>query len=340
MLGILALLLLWYGFRPLLVIFGGLLLGVLLNGLSRFVQRHTPLSYAWAFGVVMVVLLGLIGGGSWLIGGQLASQADILAQKTPEAIRALTASIREFTWGEWLLSNLPSSEEVSEASSESSDAGGESSPSSNPLVGIFAATLGTITNLFVVLLIGVYLALHRRLYAKGLLHLIPPRHKERAKEALQSVIHALRWWFVGRFASMATVGLLTALGLMLLGVPLALTLGLLAAVISFVPYIGPIVSFVPAILMGYLEGPQTAIYVLVLMMLIQFMETYLLTPLIQKRVVSLAPVLLISAQLLMGTAAGILGVIVATPLTVMLVVLVQMLYVEDGLDDQVEVLGE
>lgn len=341
LLGVLALLLLWNGFKLLLVIFAGVLFGVFLNGLTRLVQRRTPLAYGWSFGLVVVVLVALLGLFGWLIGGQIASQADELAQKIPEAIQALTSSIREFTWGEWLLSNLPSFEEVSQSSGDSSEAGGEGGVTTHPLARFFAATLGSLTNLVVALLIGIYAALHRRLYAKGLLHLVPSRHRKRAKEVLQSVIHALRWWFVGRFASMAAVGLLTAVGLVILGVPLALTLGLLAAAFSFVPYIGPLFSFVPAILMGYLESPQTALYVLGLMMLVQFLESYLITPLIQKRAVSIAPVLLISAQLLMGTAAGILGILVATPFTVMLVVLIQLLYVEDMLGDKdVAVLGE
>ena len=341
LLGVLALLLVWFGFRLLLVIFGGLLFGVLLNGLTHLLQHRTSLSYGWSFGIVVIVLVGLLGFLGWLIGGQIASQADELAQKIPEAIQALTASIREFTWGEWLLSNLPSFEEASQTSSDAQNSGSNGGGTAQPLARFFAATLGSLTNLVVALLIGIYAALHRKLYAKGLLHLVPSRQKERAKEVLHAVIHALRWWFVGRFASMAAVGALTAVGLMILGVPLALTLGLLAAAFSFVPYVGPLFSFVPAILMGYLESPQTALYVLGLMMLVQFLESYLITPLIQKRAVSIAPVLLISAQLLMGTAAGILGVLVATPFTVMVVVLVQLLYVEDMLGDRdVEVLGE
>ena len=328
LLGVLILLLVWFGFRLFLVIFGGLLFGVLLNGLTCLVQRRTPLSYAWSFGVVVIVLVGLLGLFGWLVGDQIASQTDELAQKLPEAVDAVTAGLQDYTWGRWLLERLPASEDIGDGQGQQ-------------IARFFTTTLGSFASLLVALIIGIYAALHRQLYARGLLHLIPPKRRKRAREVLYAIVHALRWWFVGQFAAMAVIGLLTAVGLMILGVPLALTLGLLVAAFSFVPYLGPIVSFVPVILMSYLESPQTALYAFGLMMLVQFLESYLITPLIQKRAVSIPPVLLISAQLLMGTAAGVLGVLVATPFTVMVVVLIQMLYVEDVLGDQaVAVLGE
>jgi predicted PurR-regulated permease PerM len=136
---------------------------------------------------------------------------------------------------------------------------------------------------------------------------------------------------------MSLVGILTALGLWLLGVPLALILGLIAALLEFVPYIGTILSAVPAILLALLQGPMQALWVVLLYFVIQSIESYLLTPLVQQRVVSLPPALVLAAQVLMGVLFGAWGIILATPLTAALLVLVQMLYIEDILGDPVKV---
>ena len=135
---------------------------------------------------------------------------------------------------------------------------------------------------------------------------------------------------------MIIIGVLTAVGLWLLGVPLALTLGLLAALLTFIPNIGPILAVVPAALLALLQSPTRALYVVLLYLGIQTVESYLLTPLMQKRTVSLPPALTIFAQVLMGILVGRIGLVLATPLTAALFVLVKMLYVEDILGDSIE----
>jgi predicted PurR-regulated permease PerM len=149
--------------------------------------------------------------------------------------------------------------------------------------------------------------------------------------------YTLRWWLVGRIAGMTAVGILTWIGLMLLGVPLSFTLATLAAVLDFVPNIGPIIAAIPALLVGLTESPMTGLYVALLYIAIQIAEGSLMTPLIEQETVSLAPVLLLSAQLIMGVLFGVLGLLLATPILVVLVILIKMLYIEDVLGDSVEV---
>ncbi|MBW3599182.1 MAG: AI-2E family transporter, partial [Planctomycetes bacterium] len=119
-----------------------------------------------------------------------------------------------------------------------------------------------------------------------------------------------------RLASMAVVGVLTAVGLLVLGVPLALGLAILAALLSFVPFLGPVVSAVPAVLVAFVESPTLALWVVGLYGAVQLVETYLVTPFIQQRAVSLPPSALLAAQILMGIMGGILGILLATPLAV------------------------
>jgi predicted PurR-regulated permease PerM len=137
---------------------------------------------------------------------------------------------------------------------------------------------------------------------------------------------------LGKLAAMIAVGLLTWLGLLALDIPLSLTLALLAALLTFFPNFGPVLSAVPAVLLGLLEGPARAAYVVALYLGVQTVESYILTPLIQRQTLSLPPALTLVAQVVLGTLAGAIGVAVATPLTVVLIVLVTHLYVEDVLE--------
>ena len=144
----------------------------------------------------------------------------------------------------------------------------------------------------------------------------------------------LRRWLVGQSLLAACVALLTGAGLMLLGAPFAIALGLLAGLMEFVPYIGPFVAAVPAILVGFAEGPQLALKIALLFLVIQMLESYVLAPLIQHKAVYLPPAAILFAQVLMGAIVGALGVAVATPLAAAVMVAVSMLYVEDALGDK------
>jgi predicted PurR-regulated permease PerM len=197
-----------------------------------------------------------------------------------------------------------------------------------------------LTSGLVVIIIGLYAAATPTVYINGIVRLLPPSRRQRGRAVLRALGQALRWWLVGRIASMAVVGVLTAIGLWVAGVPLAFVLGLIAALLSFVPYIGPLAAVIPAALVALAEDPTKVIYVFALYGAVQLLESYLITPLIQERAVSIPPAVLIAAQVIMGVLAGAAGVLMATPLAVVLIVLVQMLYLEDVLGDSVSTLGE
>ena len=127
---------------------------------------------------------------------------------------------------------------------------------------------------------------------------------------------------------MAVIGVCTGAGLWLLGIPLPLTLAVLAGIMNFVPNIGPIIAGVPAVLLGLQQGTNVALYVLLFYFLLQFAESYFLTPLIDQHQVSIPPGLMLSAQLVLGVIAGFLGLLLATPLTVLAMILVNDLVVQ------------
>jgi predicted PurR-regulated permease PerM len=131
---------------------------------------------------------------------------------------------------------------------------------------------------------------------------------------------------------MCVVGVLTAIGLWALGVPFVLSFAVLAAGLDFIPNIGPVISAVPAVLVALLQSPMTALWVAVLYLAIQVLESYILAPIVQHRAVDLPPALLISSQVLLAVLLGVPGLLFATPLTVVLLVLVRRLYIADFLE--------
>jgi predicted PurR-regulated permease PerM len=189
-------------------------------------------------------------------------------------------------------------------------------------------------NFVMVAFIGLYLAIDPGIYRRGLLSLVPLDRRARAAEILAAVGEALRGWLLGQVFAMLVVGVLATIGLWLLGIPLALALGLLAALLGFIPYLGPLAAAVPAVLLALLAGPQQALQVALLYVGIQLLEGYFLTPLVQQRAVHLPPALTISAMVVMGGLLGGLGLALAVPLTAAAIVLVQKLYVEDVLGDR------
>jgi predicted PurR-regulated permease PerM len=186
----------------------------------------------------------------------------------------------------------------------------------------------------VILFVGLYVAAQPSLYQRGIRRLVPVARRQRADEVLFEVTSVLRWWLIGKILSMVLVGVLTTLGLWWLDVPLALTFGLLAAALTFIPNFGPVLSVVPPALLALADDPTRAIYVAALYLAIQTVESYAVTPLIQRRTVSMPPALTITSQIVLGVLVGGIGVAVATPLTAAAMTMVRMLYVEDLLEQQ------
>ena len=313
----------------LLLLFFGLLLAVLLRGLARWVGGKTGLSCAWA---LTAVILALVGGTIlffWLVAPRVGDQVGDLTTKLPAAVTQLRELIgRKYAWAKPFMENAS----VAEMADVPTLLG--------RLTGFASRTFGIVVNVVVVIIIGIYLAAAPKANLDGVVSLFPPRRRERTREVLIEVGETMRLWMVGQLIPMAAIAVLTTVGLWILRVELAVTIGILAGLFNFIPNFGPLLALVPAALVALSDGPEKVLWVVGLFIFAQSLEGYVITPLVQQRMVQLPPVVTIAMQVVMGLLVGGIGVALAAPLTAAGLVLVKMLYVEDVLKEPTELPSE
>jgi predicted PurR-regulated permease PerM len=326
---ILVALLAWAVADVLLLGFLGVLLAVVLRTVAKPIARRSPLSSRGALGAVVLLLaVALAGLGGWLV-PEIVAQTDQLVERVGDAIEQLEAIVPEYI-------------DLDNFGADGEGLGGILNRGNgqwlNPdnvlsqLMDTFALTLGVLANVLFVLFIGLFVAFDPSLYRNGIVSLIPLKGRKRAREAIDKIVEGLRAWLLGRIISMIVIGIVTSLGLWILNIPLALVLGLIAALLEFVPVVGPLVAAVPGVLIAFTLGFTPAIYVALFYLVVQQLEGNVLTPIVQQQVVSLPPALGLSTVLAMGILFGVLGILVATPLTVVVFILVRMIYVKDTLE--------
>ncbi|HQU46311.1 MAG TPA: AI-2E family transporter, partial [Pirellulales bacterium] len=182
--------------------------------------------------------------------------------------------------------------------------------------------------------LGVFISVDPDLYKRSLVRLVPLDRRPRAREVIDRAAGALWRWTLGRLLSMATVAVGATIGFWLIGMPLALMLGLFAGLMNFIPNLGPLIWLAPAMLLAFVQSPAHALYVGILFGVVQSTEGYLITPLVQQRMVHLSPAIALSVQVTFGALWGFPGLALATPLAAMALVLIEKLYIEDVLGDR------
>ena len=330
--GLLLLALLYYTFDVVLLVFAAALLAIFLSGLADVIKPYVKLGDGLRVLLVSVILLAVVGGTIALLSPSIADQMRHLREELPKSAVSVTHYLSQFGWGRSLIEQLPSFEDVRSNINLSSLLSG--------VGGVFTSTLGAFGNVAIVVLLAIYLASEPRFYSEGFVRLFPIPRRPRVTEILHQVYESLRWWLIGKFGSMLFIGFLTWTGLSILGVPIALTLALLAGLLSFIPNFGPIISAVPALLIAFVDSPITAVYVLILYIGVQIIESNVITPLIERETVELPPALTVVFQLGLGSLVGGLGLVLATPLLAMIVVIVQLVYLQDILGDREQGLAD
>lgn len=323
---ILLLILVYFTFDVLLLIFAGALLAIFLRGLADVLCKYTNISEGIGVLVISVLIIAVLAGAIAFLAPDVADQVRHLREALPESAREAAAYISRFGWGRALIDQLPSVDDLRSNINASILLAG--------VGGFFSSTMGAVGNFFIVILLAIYFAIEPRFYTRGFTNLFPVARRTRVREILYAIGDTLSWWLIGKVCSMVFIGLLTWVGLSLLGVPLALALGVIAGLLSFIPNFGPIISALPALLLAFVESPMTALYVLILFIGVQLVESNVVTPFIERKTVEIPPALTIVFQLALAVLVGGLGLVLATPLLAVLIVLVQMVYVEDILGDR------
>jgi predicted PurR-regulated permease PerM len=306
-----------------LIVFASILLALLLHGGSGLLVGWTGMGRGYALALFVIAL---VSGFLLLVlvaAPVLAQQAAQLWEQLPLALEAVRARVATQSWGPGLLAQI-SAESVLNTGSGGALAGSATS--------VLASGFGALTDFAIICVVAVFLAADPTSYRAGFVTLFAPEDRERASRVLDEVAHTLQGWLLAQLLAMAVIGVLTTIGLWLLGVQLAVVLGVIVALLTFIPNLGPILAAAPAVLLALAESPVLAAYVVALSILVQIIEGNVTTPLIQRRSLALPPALILAAQLMMAGVSGLLGLALATPLVAVAITLTRLLYVQGYLE--------
>lgn len=314
---------LWALIDVLLLLFACALVALILLTITNALRRRIPLPFGVALGLTTLGLLALLVGAFTFFGATLQGEFAEIAQRLPVAWAELQARLQGSPAGAALVERAQ-----------------RLAPSGQVLVAgatrVLTAVGGGISGVAIVLVGGLYLAAQPRLYSGGLLRMVPHDSRTQVAETLDAVTVSLRNWLKGQGLGMLFVGCATGLGLWLVGVPAAWAIGLIAGLAEFVPYLGILVAGIPAVVLAFGQGTNTGLWTIGVLVAVQQIQGNLVMPLLQNRMVDLPPAITIFGIIAAGILFGIAGVLLATPLTIVILVLVRQLYLGE---DKQEVLA-
>lgn len=335
----------------LLLVLAGIVVAVLLLAVAEPIEHRMKLSARWSLFVAGGTIGLIIALVFWLVGSQVHSQFADLAVRLPQAVQSFEARIAKAIPGieadeDAAAPGGASSQNQSASQEEQADQGRTSGILSlsrdvvSWLTSFGATALEVLANLILVIIAGVFFAADPATYRRGLVKLLPPSCHSRVNDTLVDCGHALHSWLMAELLAMATVGVLVGLGTWVVGLPSPLALALFAGLMEFIPIVGPLLGAVPALLLALTQGGTTFLWTVLLFLAIQQLESNVITPMIQRRMVRIPPALLLFSVLALGLLFGVLGIVVAAPLTVVTFVIVNRLYIRDALHEAAEVPGE
>lgn len=310
--------------QVLLLVFAGVLLAILLRSIATAIDSLLGMGPGWCLALALTGIVMLVALGSWLLLPDIVTQGQQLVDQLPRGWDELRQRLSGI-FGNAGMIDYAFDRVASPSRGAMQDIVGG-------VFGVVSGTLGFLGSGLVILFTGIYLAADPNTYRGGLIRLVPPAHRDRARRIVDEIDRVLLWWLIGKLIGMALIGVLTYLGLWALGMPLALSLALIAALLTFVPNFGPIIAAAPAVLIALGDGLNQAALVVLLYVSVQAVESYLITPLIQQRTISMPPALTLTMQLVAAVLLGIMGLALATPLTAAGIVLVRELYVKGLLE--------
>jgi predicted PurR-regulated permease PerM len=301
--------------------FASVLLAVALTTLAEKVSLGGRIPHSIAVVLTLFTMLLLSIGFFWWFGPRLLAEFQELAKQVPRGLDEAQRWLQSSRLGAQLGAMTPPlSSQVPSPTSMVQSAGS-----------FLGAGVSVLADILIFFIIGTFLAVSPTRYSEGVVQLLPRRAWPNAQRLLAATATALRRWLLARVSLMVLIAVLFGLGLLFLGIPLGFPLAVLAGVLTFIPYAGPALALIPAATVAFLESPNHALYVLLLYCGVQLIESYVFEPLVEGRAVSLPPALILMAQVASAVWLGAIGIVIATPLLVVIGVCVQVLYIEGQL---------
>src|SRR5437763_15176743 len=285
--------------QPLLLIIGGMIFAVFLDGGVRFLGRYLPIARAWRLLLVLLLGFGFIGWVIWFAGTTIGAQFEALREVVTAQFDRLIAFAKS-------LGLMPQG--------QPNDLGSQLLGGVARLTSAVGSVIGAVASVIAMLVIGIFMASEPRLYDRGIAWMLPLRHRTGFYRLAEHAGFTLRRLLFGRLIGLTFEGLFTWVMLILGGVPMAGLLGLVTGVLAFIPNIGAIASGVLMVAVGFSAGPDQGVWAIVVYFLVHNIEGYLVTPYIARRTVDLAPAVVLAMQLLMGALFGVLGILFADPI--------------------------
>ncbi len=303
-------------FSVFLLILAGALIAIFFHGLSGLICRKTKWKQGVCLAISVIGVVILTTGLFWLMGAKIQAQVAELSDTLPATIENAKSQLSKNPIGKLVVEKANAPETTKKAKALAST--------------FFKSTFGVFADIYVVLFLGIFFTISPAIYKKGIVALIPKKGQHKGEDVLTKLGENLKKWLKGKIFSMAVVMILTAIGLAIIGIPMWLVLAIIAGLLSFIPNFGPLIALIPAVLVGLMQSPATAAIVAGLYILIQVVESNFITPMVQQKLINTPPALIITAQLLISPLTGGWGLVLATPLMLILMILVQELYLKNN----------
>jgi predicted PurR-regulated permease PerM len=306
--------LIWYLFGVILIVLGAVLIAILLRLLTAPFVRWGRLPDAVALILSGMVVLGIMGGAGYLFGTLLQAELADVLQRAGAALASISKNAQGSPAGRLMLDHL----------------GGSGVSVASLLGGLFRISTSVIVAVIVAVVAGFYLAAQPKVYRRGLAKMFPPDCRATANAVIDDLGQGLQLWLLGQLLEMLLIGAMSAGAVWLIGLPSPLALGVIAGVAEFLPYLGPLVAAIPALLVATTQGSGALWETALAYLLIHQIEGNLIAPLIQRHMVFIPPAVMllgiVTVLFLFGTSAAIF----AAPLVVIVYILVWRLYLYDG----------
>jgi predicted PurR-regulated permease PerM len=308
--------LLWDARIALLLAFGAFLAAILLGSLGGIIARWTRLSEKLGLALATLLVIALIGATAWLFGSQLASQ--------------FSGVMKQVETGRQHLQSMLSQDGGGQLGSTVAEKG--TSLITSVVTDIASIGFRFIEGAVVLVITAIYLAAEPQLYSRGIIAMFGPASRPRVREVIDLVETALRRWLLGQLVLMLMVGVLTFAALLIIGIPDPVALALIAGIAEIVPYVGPFISAVPALLVALTLGWWPVVWTAGVYLLVHLIEGYVAAPLLERHFITIPPALILIGIVAVDLIFGTAGIVLAAPITVVIYVLVKACYVEDPLE--------